>query len=200
MDGARNYHHGNLREALVAAAEAEIEAHGLEAFSLRGVARRAGVSHAAPAHHFGDARGLLTALAAEGFRRFVRMQEARQTAGPDDARTRLVAAGLGYIDFATRHTALFRLMFASDRPDKADAELCEAATAAYAKLERDVAARTGRTPPAAVDVVAAWSAVHGLADLIASDRARAVSRLPPAERDAACRLILDRAFAFQPNS
>src|SRR5262252_290185 len=63
---AQPYHHGNLRAALLEAAEAELEAQGIEAFSLRGVAKRAGVSHAAPAHHFGDANGLLTGLAAEG--------------------------------------------------------------------------------------------------------------------------------------
>ena len=60
----RKYHHGDLRAALLAAAEAELAERGVEAFSLRQVAKRAGVSHAAPAHHFGDAQGLLTALAA----------------------------------------------------------------------------------------------------------------------------------------
>ncbi|NRB03591.1 MAG: TetR family transcriptional regulator, partial [Rhodobacteraceae bacterium] len=77
MDGATThdkpgtYHHGDLRAALIEAGLQELEATGTEAFSLRKVARRAGVSHAAPAHHFGDVTGLLTALAAEGFRRFV---------------------------------------------------------------------------------------------------------------------------------
>jgi hypothetical protein len=63
----RPYHHGDLRAALLSAAEEELAERGMEAFSLRSVAKRAGVSHAAPAHHFGDAQGLLTALAAEGF-------------------------------------------------------------------------------------------------------------------------------------
>jgi AcrR family transcriptional regulator len=66
---ADTYHHGALREALVEAAEALIREQGLEAFTLRECARRAGVSHAAPAHHFGDARGLLTACAAAGMER-----------------------------------------------------------------------------------------------------------------------------------
>ena len=60
------YHHGDLRAALLRAAEAELNEAGIEAFSLRRVAKRAGVSHAAPAHHFRDVRGLLTALSAEG--------------------------------------------------------------------------------------------------------------------------------------
>src|SRR5262245_45102253 len=88
---AQPYHHGNLRAALLEAAEAELEAEGIEGFSLRGVAKRAGVSHAAPAHHFGDASGLLTGLAAEGYRRFV----AAQKNASSDGMSQLVAAGLG---------------------------------------------------------------------------------------------------------
>ena len=79
---ARPYHHGALRAALLAAAEAELAETGIERFSLRSVAKRAGVSHAAPAHHFGDTGGLLTALAAEGFTRFLATQHAREAAAP----------------------------------------------------------------------------------------------------------------------
>src|SRR5215510_13729417 len=92
---AQPYHHGNLRAALLEAAEVELEAQGIEGFSLRGVAKRAGVSHAAPAHHFGDTNGLLTGLAADGYRRFVAAQEARQKNSPTDGMSQLVAAGLG---------------------------------------------------------------------------------------------------------
>ncbi len=67
MTDTRAYHHGDLRRALLAAALEAIEESGPAALSLRDLARRAGVSHAAPAHHFGDKAGLLTALAAEGF-------------------------------------------------------------------------------------------------------------------------------------
>ncbi|MEO0497745.1 MAG: helix-turn-helix domain-containing protein, partial [Pseudomonadota bacterium] len=63
------YHHGDLREALLTAAEVELTDRGIEGLSLRGVAKRAGVSHAAPAHHFGDKAGLLTALTTIGFQR-----------------------------------------------------------------------------------------------------------------------------------
>ena len=66
MKDEKPYHHGDLRSALLVAAEADLAENGIEAFSLRQVARRAGVSHAAPAQHFGDANGLLTALATEG--------------------------------------------------------------------------------------------------------------------------------------
>jgi AcrR family transcriptional regulator len=78
------YHHKDLRAALLTAAEAELTEVGLERFSLRSVAKRAGVSHAAPAHHFGDVGGLLTALCAEGFHRFLAAQAARESlAAPD---------------------------------------------------------------------------------------------------------------------
>jgi AcrR family transcriptional regulator len=73
-----SYHHGDLRAALLAAGEAVLTETGVEGFSLRLVAKRVGVSHSAPAHHFGDAQGLLTALAAEGFRRFLLAMQARQ--------------------------------------------------------------------------------------------------------------------------
>ena len=134
----RGYHHGDLRAVLLAAGEAELAEHGVEGFSLRGVAKRAGVSHAAPAHHFRDANGLLTALAAEGFRRFVEKQKARQQVADKDPLALLVAAGMGYVDFAMAHPALFRLMFSSDRPDREAEELHVAASAAYRKLVEDV--------------------------------------------------------------
>src|SRR5215470_19725877 len=120
---AQPYHHGNLRAALLDAAEAELDAQGIEGFSLRGVAKRAGVSHAAPAHHFRDVNGLLTGLAAEGYKRFVAAQEARQKTAPADGMSQLVASGMGYIDFALARPALFRLMFSSDRPDHEAPEL-----------------------------------------------------------------------------
>ena len=117
------YHHGALHDALLGAAEAELAETGLEAFSLRRVAKRAGVSHAAPAHHFGDAGGLLTALAAEGFRQFTATMTAQEALAAPDPRARMIAAGLGYIGFAAQRPALFRLIFSSDRPDGAAPEL-----------------------------------------------------------------------------
>ncbi len=89
------YHHGALREALLSAAEAELSEKGVEACSLRGVAKRAGVSHAAPAHHFVDVRGLLTALAERGFRRFVETQKLAMSQAAPDPVSQLVASGVG---------------------------------------------------------------------------------------------------------
>ena len=193
---ARPYHHGDLRQALLAAAETELAERGVEGFSLRAVAKRAGVSHAAPAHHFRDAGGLLTALAAEGFLRFLATQKARQTAAAPDALARLLAAGLGYIDFALAHPALFRLMFASARPDLADPALAAASAAAYDHLTAGVAAlQPGDSPAAALnDATAAWAMAHGLADLLQAGRLDDLRNLPAPARDAALTALLARAL------
>ena len=145
--GKTPYHHGDLREALLVAAEEELKEKGVEGFTLRGCAKRAGVSHAAPAHHFRDADGLLTALAAVAFTRFTAAMTARQSAAPADPRERLIALGLGYIDFATSEPALFRLMFASGRPDFDDAELQQVAMHSLGLLIQGVnAVRGGGSP------------------------------------------------------
>lgn len=186
----RKYHHGDLRAALLAAAEAELAERGVEAFSLRQVAKRAGVSHAAPAHHFGDAAGLLTALAAEGFRRFLATQAQREAAAAPDPQAQLVAAGLGYIDFALARPALFRLLFGSDRPDFANPDLSAASDAAYAHLDAQVTAAGGALP----DIAAVWALAHGLADLLAAGRLKSLQSLSPAERDSALAALLVRSF------
>lgn len=191
MDDEKPYHHGDLRAALLAAAEAELAERGIEAFSLRSVAKRAGVSHAAPAHHFGDQQGLLTALAADGFRRFLAAQALREAQAAPDGRSQLVAAGLGYIDFALERPALFRLLFGSKRPDYAQPDLRAAAEAAYGHLVAQCAAAGG---PGPADIAAMWAMAHGLADLIAAGRMHIVSDLPPRTRDAMLSQILARAL------
>lgn len=187
---ARKYHHGDLRAALIAAAEAELAERGVEAFSLRQVAKRAGVSHAAPAHHFGDAGGLLTALAVEGFHRFLATQATREAAAAPDPRSQLVAAGLGYIDFALASPALFRLLFGSTRPDFATPDLAAASSAAYDHLHAQVTAAGGTL----ADIAAVWALAHGLADLLAAGRLTSLQDLSPPDRDAALAPLLARAF------
>jgi len=188
------YHHGDLRRVLLEAAEAELVETGVEGFSLRKVAKRAGVSHAAPAHHFKDANGLLTALAEVGYRRFVEVQEARQAKAAPDARAQMLAQGLGYIDFALAHNALFRLMFSSNRPSFENEELAQAAEAAFRKLLDSITAIKGVHPFDDQEVMevasATWAMAHGLADLISSGRMVSVSCLPEAERDAALSRML----------
>jgi AcrR family transcriptional regulator len=193
-----SYHHGDLRTVLLDAGEAELAARGIEGFSLRGVAKRAGVSHAAPAHHFRDANGLLTALAAEGFGRFLDFQRARQKKAERDPLSQLVAAGMGYIDFALAHPALFRLMFSSERPDHASLDLFAAASAAYRQLVEDVARLRGPAPgqsdPPPAEVMRTWAIAHGLADLMNSKRLKPLLGMRKADRDAAVEDMLRRSL------
>ncbi len=188
---ARPYHHGDLRAALLAAAEAELAQRGMEGFSLRSVAKRAGVSHAAPAHHFGDAKGLLTALAAEGFRQFLAAQGAREALADHDPASQLVAAGLGYVDFALARPTLFRLLWQSERPDFSDADLLQASRAAYSHLIDQVADAGGRST---ADEAAVWAVAHGLADLLAAGRMKSVGSLPQEARDAMLTAIIRRSL------
>jgi AcrR family transcriptional regulator len=192
------YHHGDLRSALLRAAEQELARTGIEGFSLRAVAKRAGVSHAAPAHHFGDVGGLLTALAAEGFRRFLSMQRQAMREAAGDPRSQLLASGLGYVRFAAAAPALFRLIFSSDRPDFEDAELSAAAGDSYDMLSRLVLETTGRDPAtdrdALRDLQSVWAMAHGVADLLAAGRLKGLAALPDSEREVEILRIVGRAL------
>jgi AcrR family transcriptional regulator len=194
--GRSGYHHGDLRQALLKAAEEELKEKGVEGFTLRSCAKRAGVSHAAPAHHFKDANALLTALAAVGFARFNATLEARRARAGQDPEARLLALGLGYIAFATAEPALFRLMFSSDRPDFSDPTLGAAGCAAHTLLVDAVTAVTGAASPCEEtcmrDVAAAWAMVHGIADLVLSGRLRWLCDRSPADREKVYRDLIAR--------
>jgi AcrR family transcriptional regulator len=167
---SRAYHHGDLRPALLAAAEALIAERGVDRFSLRETARRAGVSPAAPAHHFGDARGLLTALAADSFRLFGDALAA--AADKEDSRiARIRAQGVNYVNFALAHPARFDLMWRGSLIDAQDPEYRAAGQRAYRLLDTAVrgeaAAGEGleEAGPAAAPSLACWAMVHGFARL-----------------------------------
>jgi AcrR family transcriptional regulator len=174
---AESYHHGTLHAALIDAATALLHENGLEAFTLRECARRAGVSHAAPAHHFGDARGLLSACAARGFERLAAAMDRHLAgAGSADAVGRLRAVGQAYIEFALAERALFQLMFRRDRLDPDHAPL-RAAGRRTGDLLRDAvdAVLAERRIPAAERgerILLAWSLVHGFATLVIEDQTR----------------------------
>jgi AcrR family transcriptional regulator len=166
-----SYHHGALREALVDAAEGLIREQGLEAFTLRECARRAGVSHAAPAHHFGDARGLLTACAAAGLERLADTIDGYVSLAPaGDATARLRAGGQAYIDFALANRALFQLMFRRDRLDPTDAALRSAGKRMGDGLREAIAALMAQHHLPATDhgrrILLAWSLMHGYVTLV----------------------------------
>jgi AcrR family transcriptional regulator len=164
------YHHGDLRRALVAAARAILEEDGLAALSLRAVARRAGVSQAAPYHHFPDKDALLAAVAADGFDALDRAMQERM-AGVSDPAERLNASGVAYVMFAVANPALFQIMFgAAMHGLAAHAERIEAGKRAYATLERAVTAVIEQAGGAEADVglacLGAWAVAHGLAKLL----------------------------------
>lgn len=167
MTSGTGYHHGDLPNALRCAAVEVIDERGLGAFSLREVARRAGVSHTAPAHHFGDMRGLLTSVAAEGFNAlYAATSEA--AAGIDDPVERLIAIGEAYVRLAHSHHAHCEVMFRVDVIDPDDPTLVEHGMRAYAVLE-DTIRELIDAEQLAVDLDGAtwlcWSTMQGLVAL-----------------------------------
>lgn len=171
MARQKSYHHGDLRQALIGTGLDMLEEQGLEGLTLRKLAARVGVSHAAPEHHFPTLRHLMTAFAVEGFRLFAAsMREAMATA-PDDPAEQLRAASRGYLNFARSRPHLFRLMFTANRLDWDDPALGPPANAAHAVLEAislPVAKRLNRDTPegrAAVEQLV-WSQIHGHAHLM----------------------------------
>ncbi len=161
------YHHGDLRNALLTVARQRLEHSGLEALTLRGLAKAAGVSHAAPAHHFADRQGLLWALVAAGYHQ---LTEAMRTAsaGTDTPQRELDAIGLAYVRFAVEHPQLFRLMFQETaRRAEATPEVIQAACDCQSVLADTMTRMTSQ--PIGTDLspaaLMAWAGVHGLATL-----------------------------------
>ncbi len=170
-----SYHHGDLANALLAATEALLDEAGVEGFTLREVARRAGVSHGAPAHHFGDVRGLLSAFTAQSFGQLAEAMAQRRAATSIDPFEQLVATGVAYIDYALTHRARFQLMFRSDRLDADHPALVECGGQAYGHLVDCIAAiDTSNDRDAAMrrqqKTALAWSMVHGYATLLLDNR------------------------------
>jgi AcrR family transcriptional regulator len=183
---AAPYHHGALHEALLKAAETVLERDGLTGLTLRAAAREAGVSHAAPTHHFGDMSGLLSELAAAGFRKFGAALSAA-AASETSAKERLVAMGEAYVTFAGDYPGMFLLMFRSERLDVTRPGLREAMDQAFAVLTRGVSDRRGTasSPLAMIaDVTRSWALVHGLAMLMLDHRLDHIVAHLPEDADA----------------
>jgi AcrR family transcriptional regulator len=200
------YHHGNLRRLLLDEAAEVVASAGPAALSLRELARSAGVSHGAPAHHFGSRRGLLTALAAEGFA----LMAADLSAHLDDFRE----MGVTFVRWALAHPGHYAVMFAPDLVDPSDADLAAARAEAWRVLGAGASARRGDDDPHAggdtaatapsggvvdhgdaasddriAEAWAAFSLVHGLASLWLS------GALPvPNDPDAAARAVTGQLF------
>jgi AcrR family transcriptional regulator len=194
---AAAYHHGDLRAALLAAAETELAEKGVQGFTLRGCARRAGVSHAAPAHHFADVTALLTEMAAIGFERLTKAMRERRSRAPADARAQFVASGEGYIAFALQNPQHFALMFGRAGLDRANPRLAAAGRSAFGELLDVVGGVTGVKDPLAErrgrrDVMFAWSFVHGFAKLRVENRLEALTKAGSAEEQEDIAALLER--------
>lgn len=177
------YHHGSLRQALLDAAEVILERDGINGLTLRAAAREAGVSHGAPAHHFGDLSGLLTELAASGFVRLREtvLTEVAEAAGKPDPGEHTTTLGRGYIRFARTHPGVFLLMFRSERLDWSSPSLLAAGPPAFALLSSRGVGGTDVKSDFEELIVAStrWSLMHGLATLIIDGRLEAMSQSVP---------------------
>ncbi len=167
-DVPAGYHHGDLPAALRRAGWELVGESGVRGLTLRECARRAGVSHAAPAHHFGSLDGLLAEVAADGYERML----ARIHATQQELANPLLGCGLGYLRFAIDYPQQFRLMLGLDLRSRSLPRLLQASEAAMACLRDTVriqwSARHGSAPDAELleqRTLLAWSAVHGYASL-----------------------------------
>ena len=165
------YHHGDLHEELLRAAKRVAEREGINGLTLRAVAREAGVSHAAPAHHFGDVTGLLSELAAIGFQKFSAAL-GQAACGAASTASEAQARANAYVAFARDNPCLFQLMFRAERLDHNRPMLHESSKAAFAKLAGIVAAQRHEdialdhlTLAQAAGIARIWSLVHGFAML-----------------------------------
>ncbi|MEH0168378.1 TetR/AcrR family transcriptional regulator [Roseateles microcysteis] len=193
------YHHGALREALIAAAETVLAERGLEGFSLREVARRSGVSPAAPAHHFGDAQGLLVAVATLAFDGLSAALKAGDQRGGPDPVAQLREQGLGYVDFALQHPGRFGLMFRCE--GYKDEALERSGRAAFGVLEDGMRrlyglpAGANLSPQQFQALLMVWSVVHGFAHLALAGQFDDL--LPASERAASLRATLAGMLELQ---
>ena len=173
------YHHGHLREALLIAAEALLSEDGVQALTLRACARRAGVSHAAPKHHFKDVTELLSEVAARSFNKLTDKLVTARVAAGDDPDQRYIAVSRSYVFFARDHPAHFRLMFRSDLLRRDNPALRAAATRTFAEMTNSITVQSGAPdvtpedlfrritkPVLGGDILIGWSHIHGIAQLL----------------------------------
>lgn len=167
------YHHGNLREALLDRAAEVIAERGVEAISLRALARDLGVSHAAPSRHFADRRALLCELAKQGFRRSAEAMAVGAEAAGDDPVARYRALGRSYVRFARDNPSYFRAINHPEVRSLIDDELREAQREWFMALREgaEAARESGWHPDANADALIAFSmaAAMGAAALFADE-------------------------------
>jgi AcrR family transcriptional regulator len=169
-DKSERYHHGDLKNALIEAAIEILAEEGVQGLSLRKVAARAGVSHAAPYAHFTDKQALIAAVSTEGYKRMaVQLQNAIELY-PDDPLRQLVEGGWAYIEFGLDDPAHFKITLSGVVEKENDyPSLVEATNHAFRLLESivDTCQHAGILRPAQSDLMAVsiWSVIHGLVTL-----------------------------------
>jgi AcrR family transcriptional regulator len=155
------YHHGNLRESLLQAAFALLDEEGLEAVTIRAVARRVGVTHAAPANHFRDRKALLTALAARIFEALRQEIEKKLATADSDLDQRLRVFVQALLRFGLAHPNRYRLIWRWDALDGADPMLAGAMDAIYDRLIAELSGRGSQALDPHSRAIALWSMAHG---------------------------------------
>ena len=187
------HHHGDLHAALVRAGLHLLDEGGQQALTLRRAAALAGVSHAAPAHHFAGLGGLKWALAEEGFRRFRNYMVDAETLGDPSPRGRLKSICRGYLNFARDNRALFDLMFGFEITDAPARQEYDPASAAYAVLRRCCAPFVPPGTDPRVIEGQVWSLIHGFTTLFLGGRFRAEGE---AAGDPAANGLFDQVMAL----
>lgn len=171
-----SYHHGDLRSAMIQASDALISEGGIEGFSLRTAAQRAGVSPGAPAYHFKNATGLLTEVVLLAYQRLG--HALAEVVSTQDPATDVRALSRAYIRFAVEHPGHFRLMYRNDLINRDDPRYYPTASAAMHPLQDGIAAYQGKSGldlskfDDAADIFLALSTVHGLAQIMLAEKAR----------------------------
>ena len=175
MEEQKRYHHGDLRGALIRSALEILDTEGLSALSLRAIAARAGVSHAAPKHHFGNMQGLVGAVIAHGYRRLDAMMSENRAESSADLIEQVRASHRAYARFAIENPALFRLMFSRTQFDFGEEGLRDTVVSANQHLEslsRAIANAVGATGEQDWRriALAIWTSAHGYAHLVIDGR------------------------------
>lgn len=191
MEQLKPYHHGALRDALLAAAESILRREGLPALTLRAIAREAGVTHGAPSHHFKDLSGLLSELAALGFERLTSMM---QEVSPKEPQWSLTASH-AYVAFAIENPGLFSLMFRGERLNADNPRLLAARRNVFGVLEQ-----FGNSSDLVEDrtriggMTAQWCLLHGYAVLAIDGRLARLMAIAPQGTDTM--RLLDFALTY----
>jgi AcrR family transcriptional regulator len=165
MPTEKTYHHGNLRAALIEQAIIILTADGVSALTLRRLAAEAGVSHGAPAHHFKNKAGLLSAVAAQSFRLFAAAMQREREAADSDPIAQLRAISKGYLYFAKQQPTLFQLIMSAEREFDWNEELDAATDVSYGILAETCALFEPSPDGEEVNETLIWSMVHGYAAL-----------------------------------